>query len=82
MIDIELLKPGNTVCVVHNNRPQSFVSQRIDRLTTSNGTQINITGGAFSIPADKCFFSEMELIEDQINYWRDMRLNKIIQGNL
>jgi len=78
MIDIELLKPANTVWVLHNNRPISFVSQRVERLSTSNGTQINIAGGCFSIPADKCYFSKMELIEDQINYWNDMRLHEIV----
>lgn len=79
MIDIEKFKIGTAVWVVHNNRPVSFVSHRIEHLSTSNGGQINIAGATWSIPADQCYLTEMELIEAQINYWRDLRLLRIVQ---
>ncbi len=81
MIDIEKLKDGNEVWFVLENRAASFISHGIRKHITDSGTQINVFGRNYDIPADWCYFSEMELIEEQINYWRDMRLNKIVQDN-
>lgn len=80
MIDIELLKEGQTVWVLHENRIVSFVSCGIHKLHTASGTQINIKGAIYSFPADHCYSSEMELIEAQIEYWRDRRLFAISKG--
>ncbi len=81
MIDIEKLKEGQTVWILNRNKPESFISKGIIEHKMASGIQINVLGECFNVPADYCYFSEMELIEDQINYWRDMRLMKIVKDN-
>lgn len=81
MIDIEVLKPGMDVWILNNNRPVKLVMERLDKLISAHGVQYNVVDGAYSVPADWCFATEMELIEAQINYWRDYRLAKIVKDN-
>lgn len=83
MIDIEDLKPGNEVWVVHNNRPQRLTMDRLEKVITASGVQYNVIDCSFlyGVPADLCFLNELDLIESQVNYWRDIRLNKILKDN-
>lgn len=69
MIDIDSFKIGSEVWIVHNNRPYSFVSHHIHKLSS----QVNIAGGGFSIPADHCFLAEMDLINAQCQYWQELK---------
>lgn len=83
MIDIEKLKPGNEVWVLHNNRTKKLVIKSLEKIILASGVQYNIIDKDFftTRPACLCYSSEMDLIEEQINYWHDMRLNKIVKDN-
>lgn len=81
MIDIEKLKDGSEIWFVHQNRPVSIISHGIRKYISESGIQINVVGRDCDLPADLCYFSEMELIDDQLDYWRDMKLMKIVKDN-
>lgn len=84
MIDIELLKPGMDVWIEHKSRPVKLTMERLEKLISSSGVQYNVVDSSFiyGVPADKCYRSELECIEAQINYWRDMRLNFLVKHGL
>lgn len=79
MIDIETLKPGTTVWILHQNRPTKLVMERLEKLISESGVHYHVAGSGYSVPADWCFSTELELIENEINYWRDMRLYVIVK---
>lgn len=78
MIDIEKLQPGMEVWITHQNSPLKLIMQRLDKLISANGVQFNVVDGAFSVPADWCFLTEIELIQSQLNYWQDLKFNKVV----
>lgn len=81
MIDVEQFEKGKEVWFVHQNRLASFISHTIKKYNTTSGFQINIIGSGYDIPADWCYYSKIECIEAQVNYWRDMRLNEIVKDS-
>jgi hypothetical protein len=81
MIDIEKLKDGSEIWFLHQNRPASFISEGIRKYISMSGIHFNVMGRDCDLPADHCYFSEMELIDDQLDYWRDMKLMKIVKDN-
>ena len=82
MIDIETLKPGTPVWILHQNRPVKFVMRKLEKIISDSGVSYHVEGEGYSVPADWCFSTELELIENEINYWRDMRLNYIVKHGL
>jgi len=88
MIDFENLKEGSEIWLVYKNRPTCVVYKGFIRLSTSGGYHINavcsfsVLGVPFETPVDYCYLTELECIEEQVNYWHDMRLNRILKDNL
>lgn len=81
MIDIENFEEGTEVWCVHNNKPREFIGLEIIEYSTASGSQFNVLGVEFDVPADHCYLSKKELIGAQINYWREMGLNEIVKEN-
>ena len=84
MIDEEKIKVGHSLWCLYNNRPLKIIVHDILFRLFDWGVQVDVVGygeNAVNIPIEWCYFTGMELIKDQNNYWCDMRLMKIVKDN-